>query len=52
LRKLVDDNAEGELGQDVVLVSVAATTSLQRAYPDYFLDTSNFVDLLIDVVEG
>lgn len=44
------DNAEGDLGQDVVLVSVAATTTLQRAYPNYFLDTAAFVDLLMEVV--
>lgn len=44
------ENAEGNLGQDVVLVSVAATTSLQRAYPNYFLDTTAFVDLLSEVL--
>lgn len=46
------ENAEGNLGQDVVLVSVAATTSLQRAYPNYFLDTTAFVDLLTEVFDG
>ncbi len=44
------ENAERNLGQDVVLVSVAATTSLQRAYPNYFLDTRAFVHLLNEVV--
>ena len=46
------ENAEEQLGQDVVLVSVAATTSLQRAYPNYFLDTTAFVDLLNEVMAG
>lgn len=36
--------------QDVVLVSVEATTSLHRAYPNYFLDTDYFVNLVLEVV--
>ena len=35
-----------------VLVSVDKITSLQRAYPNYFLDTENFLALLDDALRG
>jgi len=35
-----------------VLVSVDSVTSLQRAYPNYFLDTQVFVDTLHRVLDG
>ncbi|HEU4760515.1 MAG TPA: RelA/SpoT domain-containing protein [Dehalococcoidia bacterium] len=34
----------GKPGADVVLVSVESLASLRRAYPNYFLDTSVFID--------
>lgn len=39
-------------GAQAVLVSVDRLTSLQRAYPNYFLDTRNFVSLLNDALIG
>jgi hypothetical protein len=36
---------------DVVLVSVDSLTSLRRAYPNYFLDTATFVDLVRSAIE-
>ena len=41
---------EGEERKDVVLVRVEAVTSLRRAYPNYFLDTSAFVDSVRDAI--
>ncbi|MEV0327102.1 RelA/SpoT domain-containing protein [Micromonospora echinospora] len=39
---------EGEVGAnfDVVLVAVSSMTALRRAYPNYFLDTTSFVELV------
>lgn len=37
-------------GSDVVLVSVSAADSLRRAYPNYFLDTSVFLETLDEFV--
>jgi hypothetical protein len=44
---------EGEAGsdRDVVLVAVSSMAALRRAYPNYFLDTTAFVDLVTDVVK-
>lgn len=39
-------------GAQAVLVSVDRITSLRRAYPNYFLDTGNFVSLLNDALRG
>jgi hypothetical protein len=39
-------------GAQAVLVSVDRITSLRRAYPNYFLDTGNFVSLLNDALSG
>lgn len=39
-------------GAQAVLVSVDRITSLRRAYPNYFLDTGNFVSLLNDALTG
>ena len=41
-----------ESGGDAVLVSVDSLASLRRAYPNYFLDTRVFLDLLEDVLEN
>jgi hypothetical protein len=38
-------------GGDAVLVSVDSLASLRRAYPNYFLDTRVFLDLLENVLE-
>lgn len=42
--------ASTEPNVDVVLVSVDSLTSLRRAYPNYFLDTAAFLDLVKDAV--
>jgi len=39
-----------EPGRDVVLVSVESLASLRRAYPNYFLDTTAFVDAVHEAV--
>lgn len=39
-------------GRDVVLVAVSSMAALRRAYPNYFLDTTMFVDLVKDSVTG
>lgn len=43
---------EGDAGddRDVVLVAVSSMAALRRAYPNYFLDTSSFVDLVREAV--
>lgn len=45
---------ESEAGpdRDVVLVAVSSMAALRRAYPNYFLDTTTFVDLVRDVVKS
>jgi hypothetical protein len=49
-------NAEKDLkdnpGADAVLVSVDSLTALRRAYPNYFADTSVFLDLLPDATRA
>jgi hypothetical protein len=42
---------EGERGRDVVLVRVEAVASLRKAYPNYFLDTSAFLDSVHQAIE-
>jgi Region found in RelA / SpoT proteins len=44
--KQIKDNS----GQDAVLVSVDSLASLRRAYPNYFLDTGVFVDLVDETI--
>jgi hypothetical protein len=44
--KHIKDNS----GQDAVLVSVDSLASLRRAYPNYFLDTGVFVDLVDETI--
>jgi hypothetical protein len=44
----VERVAEERSTLDVVMVSVDAMTSLRRAYPNYYLDTKNFRDVLRD----
>ena len=56
LARATDRYAEAEKriassGGDAVLVSVDSITSLRRAYPNYFLDTRVFIDLLEDALE-
>jgi hypothetical protein len=41
---------EGQLGKDAVLVSVESVTTLQRAYPNYFLDTAPFLDSVEEAI--
>lgn len=43
---------EGEEGKDVVLVSAESVTALQRAYPNYFLDTTAFLLSLRSILDG
>ena len=38
-------------GNDAVLVSADSMTALKRAYPNYFLDTNRFVELVSKVIE-
>lgn len=40
------EDVSGSEDQDVVLVAVSSVDALQRAYPNYFLDTGVFVDLV------
>ena len=41
-----------DIGAQAVLVSVDTVASLRRAYPNYFLDTRNFVSLLNGALAG
>jgi len=41
---------EDEPDKDVVLVSVESLASLRRAYPNYFLDTTAFVDAVQEAI--
>ena len=47
--KLEKDN-QGNKGYDVVLVGADASTDLAKAYPNYFGDTKEFIDILKKVV--
>lgn len=44
------EDISGSGDQDVVLVAVTSVDALHRAYPNYFLDTGVFVDLVRDAV--
>jgi ppGpp synthetase/RelA/SpoT-type nucleotidyltranferase len=46
----VERSIEGQEGKDAVLVRVESLSTLRRAYPNYFLDTSKFVDSLEEAV--
>jgi hypothetical protein len=48
----VEQQIRGHAGQDAVLVSVDSLASLRRAYPNYFLDTRAFVDLVDETIGG
>lgn len=57
LSRATDRYAEAEKriaqsGGDAVLVSVDSLSSLRRAYPNYFLDTRVFLDLLEDTLNN
>lgn len=41
---------EGQEGKDAVLVTVESLTALRSAYPNYFLDTSVFVESVQDAI--
>lgn len=43
---------EGNPEIDVVLVSADSITSLRRAYPNYFLDTTAFLESLQEATDG
>ena len=47
----VEKRTEGTVS-DAVLVSVDSLAALQRAYPNYFLDTRVFIGLVRDAVDG
>jgi hypothetical protein len=47
----VEKRTEGSVS-DAVLVSVDSLAALQRAYPNYFLDTRVFIGLVKDALEG
>lgn len=42
---------EGQQGRDAVLVKVESITALQRAYPNYFLDSTAFVESIEEAIE-
>jgi hypothetical protein len=42
----MEKEASGDLGKDVVLVSVNSLESLKRAYPNYFADTGVFIGIV------
>jgi hypothetical protein len=44
------EKAARESGQDAVLVSVDSVAALQKAYPNYFLDTRVFMSVVRDVI--
>lgn len=46
----IERSATGQIGKDAVLVSVDHLDSLRRAYPNYFLDTRNFVAALREMI--
>jgi Region found in RelA / SpoT proteins len=46
----VEKDIKDKQGQDAVLVSVDSVASLRRAYPNYFLDTTSFIDLVNDTI--
>ena len=41
---------EGQPGKDVVLVTVESLSALRRAYPNYFLDTTIFVESVREAI--
>jgi hypothetical protein len=47
----VEKGIRGGAAQDAVLVSVDSVASLRRAYPNYFLDTTAFVELVQETIE-
>lgn len=46
----LEQRLEGAAGEQAVLVRVESLQALQRAYPNYFLDTERFSDILRDVL--
>jgi len=41
---------EGDPTRDAVLVSVESLSALRRAYPNYFLDTSAFLESVEEAI--
>jgi ppGpp synthetase/RelA/SpoT-type nucleotidyltranferase len=48
----VEETMKADERSDAVLVSVDSISSLRRAYPNYFLDTGAFADLLETALSG
>lgn len=49
---IAERRSEGDPAIDVVLVSADSITALRRAYPNYLLDTSAFLDSVRQATEG
>lgn len=48
----VEKEVKHSPGAEAVLVSADSVSALKRAYPNYFLDTENFLKYLEDVLDG
>ena len=42
----IEKKIKGQAGAEAVLVSVDSLDAVRKAYPNYFLDTSVFIDLV------
>lgn len=47
----IERAVEGDPDKDVVLVTVESLASLRRAYPNYFLDTTAFLEAVEEAIE-
>ena len=52
LQKASDDylHSEKNIKNDTVLVAADSVSALKRAYPNYFVDTENFINLLKNII--
>lgn len=50
-RYLQSESSANSANTESVLVSVDSVNALRRAYPNYFLDTKKFVDLVTKVIK-
>jgi hypothetical protein len=48
--RALEEATERDAGTDVVLVSVESLSTLKRAYPNYFLDTTAFLGTVNDAM--
>jgi hypothetical protein len=48
----LETSSSGTSGRDVVLVSADSVAALQKAYPNYFVDTRVFIGLVEDALAG